>query len=114
MTGGLQEQVTDGKKWFGYGLQPASSAVIGSLQVPYIYEDRVSQEDFTNALKKAMEMRPAVYTKMAAAGIKHVETCYNFKDYEDNWVKLMDEFIEKHGSYETRKNYKRWHLLEVA
>jgi len=26
----------------------------------------------------------------------------------------MDEFIEKHGSYETRKNYKRWHLLEVA
>jgi len=82
--------------------------------VPYIYEDRVSQEDFTNALKKAMEMRPAVYTKMAAAGIKHVETCYNFKDYEDNWVKLMDEFIEKHGSYETRKNYKRWHLLEVA
>ena len=114
MTGGLQEQVTDGKKWFGYGLQPTSRAVIGSLQVPYIYEDRISQQDFNDALKKAMEMRPAVYTKMAAAGIKHVETHYNFKDYEDNWVKLMDKFIEKHGSYETRKNYKRWHLLEVA
>ena len=40
MTGGLQEQVTNGKEWFGWGIQPASKAVIGSLQVPYIYEDR--------------------------------------------------------------------------
>ena len=45
MTGGLQEQVTDGKKWFGIGIKPASKAVIGSQQVPYIYEDRVSEED---------------------------------------------------------------------
>ena len=114
MTGGLQEQLTDGKKWFGYGLEPTSKVVIGSLQVPYIYEDRISQEDFHSALKKAIEMRPTVYAKMAAAGIKHVQKNYNFDQYEENWVNLMDEFIEKHGSYETRKNYKRWHLLEVA
>ena len=43
MTGGLQEQVTDGKNWFGWGIKPASKAVIGSLQVPYIYEDRISK-----------------------------------------------------------------------
>ena len=40
MTGGLQEQVTDGQDWFGIGIQPASKAVIGSQDVPYIYEDR--------------------------------------------------------------------------
>ena len=43
MTGGLQEQVTDGKQWFGIGIEPASKAVIGSQQVPFSYEDRVSK-----------------------------------------------------------------------
>ena len=28
MTGGLQEQVTDGKSWFGIGLEPDSKAII--------------------------------------------------------------------------------------
>ena len=50
MTGGLQEQVTDGAEWFGVGIEPASKAVIGSLQVPYIHEDRVSKESFIDAL----------------------------------------------------------------
>ena len=30
MTGGLQEQVTNGKEWFGWGIQPCSKTVIGS------------------------------------------------------------------------------------
>ncbi len=43
MTGGLQEQVTDGEgNWFGMGIQPSSKAIIGSQQVPWIYEDRIS------------------------------------------------------------------------
>ena len=50
MTGGLQEQVTDGENWFGIGLEPTSKAIIGSQTVPYIYEDRLSQEVVVNAL----------------------------------------------------------------
>ena len=26
MTGGMQEQVTDGKNWFGFGIEPASKS----------------------------------------------------------------------------------------
>jgi glycosyltransferase involved in cell wall biosynthesis len=37
MTGGLQEQVTNGKDWFGWGIKPASKSVIGSLEVTYIF-----------------------------------------------------------------------------
>jgi len=114
MTGGMQEQVTDGKKWFGYGIQPVSKSVIGSLQVPYIYEDRISQEDFNITMKKALEIRPAAYKKMSAASVKHVEKNYSFQKFQQSWVELMDEIVEKHGSWETRKNYDRWHLLEVA
>ncbi len=56
MTGGLQEQVTDGKEWFGVGIEPCSKSLIGSQQVPYIYEDRISQEDFIEALNKIHSM----------------------------------------------------------
>ena len=51
MTGGLQEQVTNGADWFGIGLTPSSKSVIGSQPVPYIYEDRLNQEDIVNALR---------------------------------------------------------------
>jgi len=114
MTGGLQEQVTDGENWFGWGIQPSSKAVIGSLQVPYIYEDRINQKDFTEVLKKAMKLSPAKYKKMAKLGKDHVMKNYNFDDYEKGWVQLMDDIIERQGSWETRRGYKRWHLMEVA
>jgi glycosyltransferase involved in cell wall biosynthesis len=114
MTGGLQEQVTNGKEWFGWGIQPASKVVIGSLQVPYIYEDRISQEDFESCLTKAIKLPKTKYNKMSKAGIAHVKENYNFEDYEKSWVRLMDEFVKKHGSWETRKGYNRWHLVEVA
>jgi glycosyltransferase involved in cell wall biosynthesis len=114
MTGGLQEQVTDGENWFGFGLKPASKAVIGSLEVPYIYEDRISQKDFNVALKAALSLSPKVYKKMAIQGREYVKKNYSFEKYEERWVELMDNIVEKHGSWETRKGYKRWHLLEVA
>ena len=113
MTGGLQEQVTDGKNWFGWGIQPCSKAIIGSLQVPYIYEDRISQEDFNKVMKKALALSGPKYKKMAEMGLQHVKDNYNFEDYEKNWTSLIDEVIEENGSWETRKNYERWNLMEV-
>jgi glycosyltransferase involved in cell wall biosynthesis len=114
MTGGLQEQVTDGVQWFGRGIKIASASIIGSLQVPYIYEDRVSKEDTIDALKWALNVRPKIYKKMSQNGIRHVKNNYHFETYEKEWIRIMDDLLEKHGSWETRKGYERWHLLEVA
>jgi len=114
MTGGLQEQVTNGTEWFGWGIQPASKTVIGSLQVPYIYEDRISQSDFEKILNKALKCSKKVYKSMSVGGLKHVKENFSFENYERQWVELMDRVIEESGSWETRKNYKRWHLMEVA
>ena len=114
MTGGLQEQVTNGSDWFGWGIQPASKAVIGSLQVPYIYEDRITKEDFIKTLKKALRASSKNYKKMSTEGMKHVKENYNFETFEKSWVEVMDRVIKEHGSWETRKGYKTWHLMEVA
>ena len=114
MTGGLQEQVTDGKNWFGFGIEPCSKTVIGSLQVPYIYEDRISQRDFEKNLTKAIKLPIKKYKQMCSQGRRHVSKNYNFEQFEKSWSDLMDKTIEEHGSWETRKGYKRWHLMEVA
>tara|TARA_R110002124_G_scaffold147848_1_gene313253 strand:+ start:3633 stop:4967 length:1335 start_codon:yes stop_codon:yes gene_type:complete len=114
MTGGLQEQVTNGKDWFGWGIQPASKVVIGSLEVPYIYEDRIGQADFEKMLSKALNCSNKAYEKMSDSGIKHVRDNYNFDDFEKKWVNKIDDIVNKHGSWETRKNYKKWILKEVA
>ena len=114
MTGGLQEQVTNGADWFGWGIQPSSKSIIGSLQVPYIYEDRISQDDFEKTMTKALKQTTPKYKKMSQGGLEHVKNNFSFEKYEKQWVQFMDKVVQESGSWETRKNYKRWHLMEVA
>ena len=51
---------------------------------------------------------------MASQGRRHVLKSYNFETFEKSWVELMDNITTEMGSWETRKNYDRWHLMEVA
>ena len=113
MTGGLQEQVTDGEQWFGIGIEPASKALIGSQQVPYIYEDRISKEDFIAAMNKMYNMSEEERNDLGKAGRQHILKNYNFENYGSQWVKFMEDTHNKYGSWETRKNYKAWRLLEL-
>ena len=82
MTGGLQEQVTNGTDWFGWGIQPNSKSIIGSLQVPYIYEDRISQDDFEKTMTKALKQTRPKYKKMTQGGLKHIKQNFSFEKYE--------------------------------
>ena len=114
MTGGLKEQVTNGEKWFGVGIEPASSVVIGTQRIPYIYEDRISKEDFIAAMHKIMNLTEKEKTDMIQGGLTHIKENYSFENYTAQWVNLLEEIYENHGSWDTRKGYKRWHLLEAA
>jgi len=114
MTGGLQEQVTDGVNWFGIGLKPTSKAIIGSQQVPYIYEDRTSKEQFMSAMTKIYQMSPQARREMGLKGRNHVLKNYNFENFCSQWVDLFDGVVEKHGSWDNRKNYNGIYFGEVA
>jgi len=113
MTGGLQEQVTDGKEWFGVGIEPTSKAIIGSQQIPWIYEDRLGKEDVISAFMKIYELTKEQSTEIGALGRAHVLKNYNFKGFQETWVKAMTGIHEKYGSWESRKHYKRWELAEI-
>ena len=114
MTGGLQEQVTDGENWFGIGIEPSSKSIIGSQQVPYIREDRVNKQEFIDALLKIYHMSAEERAALGKAGRQHVMTNYNFQDFKKTWVEQMLYIHEKYGSWESRKNYTRWECKEVT
>jgi len=116
MTGGLQEQVTDGEEFFGVGITPVSRSVIGSQTVPYIYEDRINNVEFVDALEKMYKLwkeRPEEYAELGKKGRNHVLKNYNYEKFKDSWEKVLLEIHEKNGSWDNRKNHKSWELIEV-
>ena len=113
MTGGLQEQVTDGEEWFGIGIEPTSKAIIGSQEVPYIYEDRISEEAFVEALLKFYNMPQEERDEMGRKGRERVLKRNNLNNYVEEWDKLFTDVYENHGSWEKRKNYQGWKLKEI-
>ena len=114
MTGGLQEQVISGSEMFGVPLLPSSKSIIGSQDVPYIYEDRLNKDHFLSALSKIYDMGAVERRKLGMAGRKHVETNYNFETFNNTWVSFMDKIHEEEGSWENRKNYNGVRFVEVA
>ena len=114
MTGGLQEQVVLGSDATGIALIPESKAVIGSQDVPYIYEDRLSEAQVVNALKKMLALGKKGRKEMGLKGREHVMKNYNFETFNKQWVDIMTEVHEEHGSWDTRTNYQGIRFLEVA
>ena len=113
-TGGLQEQVTNGKESFGIGLEPVSRAIIGSQNVPYIFEDRVSEEQVVSAMEEMYNKSKEELKKLGSLGRQHVLENYSWKKFNERWPALMKEVHERNGSWDTRKNYSRWENKEVA
>jgi hypothetical protein len=108
MTGGLQEQITDGNEEFGISLIPTSKSVIGSQQVPYIYEDRVNKMQFHSALSKIYKMGAEERKRLGRLGRQHVEKNYNFITLQSKWVEIIDQVLEK------RKDYNGIRFKEIA
>ena len=114
LTGGLQEQVTNGTDWFGIGIEPTSKAVIGSQEIPWIYEDRLSEEVVVGALEELYNKSAEERATMGIKGRQHVLENYNFKNYCEGWDNFLTAIHEEEGSWDTRKGHKRWDLLEIV
>ena len=101
------------EEMFGFGIVPSSKAVIGSQQVPYIHEDRISKEAFLNAITTMYELDPEERQEMGRKGRQHIMKNYNLEKNMQHWDDLLTMVSEKYGSWDTRKNYKSWELIEV-
>ena len=113
MTGGLQEQIKDGDEKFGIPLYPASKAIIGSQQIPWIYEDRINGDEFINALEQMFNFTKEQRHEMGKLGREYVLKNYNFETFNSSWVDLMLKLHEEEGSWSTRK-YNGWSIEEIV
>jgi len=114
MTGGLQEQITDGLDWFGVPLYASSKAIIGSQDVPYIYEDRLDKKQFFSAMDKMMALGAKGRKEMGMKGRAHVMKNYNFTNFNASWIENLLTLHEEGGSWETRNYQQGIRFKEVA
>jgi len=112
ITGGLQDQLTDGEDWYGIGIEPASKAIIGSQEVPWIYEDRLNGNDVVDALVKMYELGDEERKALGLKGQAYVEKTFNFDKYAETWDDLIMRLHEEHGSWETRTGYQPYEVRE--
>ena len=132
MTGGLQEQVTSIKTVsqastlkrnsksdkitvyeHGIGIEPSSKAIIGSQEVPFIYEDRLDGSDVSKAMMMMYELGKEKRKELGANGRKHVIENYGFEKFAKSWEQFITKVHKDCGSWETRKNYKAWELMKL-
>jgi glycosyltransferase involved in cell wall biosynthesis len=112
-TGGLQDQVRDENgNLFGIEIEPSSRSVIGSQEVPFIYEDRINQEQMVGAFKTFSEIPKETRKLIGQAGRQHVINNFNFTDFIDRWDKIMTDTYNK-GVWDQRE-YKGWELKEIV
>jgi len=111
-TGGIQDQLTDGKETFGFLLEPSATAIIGSQDVPYIYEDRVSKKDVIDSMIKIHNMTREERKNIGKKGHDFVSKNFNFDNFISSWDKILSDVHKKNGSWENRKNYISWTLKE--
>jgi len=114
LTGGLQDQVMTPLGPAGIGLSPVSKSIIGSQEVPYIYEDRISANQFKNALSQMYDGGQEFRMELGQIGRDHIMTNFNFSDFEEKWVNTMLKLHKDHGSWETRRNHNGIVFKEVA
>ncbi len=114
MTGGLQEQVIGPEGENGVAIFPSSKSVIGSQQVPYIYEDRISKQSFHAALDKLYFIDEDSRRELGNKGLRHVRENYSFDKFCKQWVDTLLDLHEKHGSWDNRKGYNGIVFREVA
>jgi len=108
LTGGMQDQITDGTTTFGIGIDPVSKAVIGSQNVPYIYEDRLSEADVVNAMKEMFYKSQAERDELGRLGREYVLKQFNFETFLDRWDTLLTKIYDEKGSWENRAGYKSY------
>ena len=111
-TGGLQDQIKDGEKLFGIEIIPTSRAVIGSQEVPFIYEDRISDEQFVGALETFGNIPIEQRELIGQAGRQHVIENFSFETFISQWDEIFTNTNNNKGSWPNRA-YKSWELKGI-
>ena len=108
-TGGLTRQVVDHRDESenGVALDVTHQTLVGSQQVPYIYEDYCSAQQTADALMKMYEMPKEEREALGAKARSYVQSEFALQDTIDQWDESLLELMEN-----WQKRYKPWSIKE--
>lgn len=120
MTGGLQFQMGDwwdglkdfsnqdkltaiaksrksSHRWWGAPVYPAARNLVGSQSVPYIYDDRINNDDVADALEKVYDMGRARRRKLGLQAREWAMERFGMSVLADGWSKGLTKAIADHA-----------------
>lgn len=121
MTGGLQFQIGDwwcdqsdfsdqdhltclarsrrnSHRWWGVPVFPVARNLVGSQQVPYIYDDRVSDRQVADALEKVFKMGRTQRRRIGLEAREWAMEKFGMNSLRDGWVNGIETAIAHHAS----------------
>lgn len=121
MTGGLQFQIGDwwcdqsdfsdqdkltklararrnSHRWWGVPVFPITRNLVGGQQVPYIYDDRVSDQQVADALEKMFRMGRAARRKLGLEAREWALKHFGMRTLCEGWVNAIESAISRHAS----------------
>lgn len=121
MTGGLQFQIGDWwcdqtdfsdqdrltkiarqrkstHRWWGQPVFPAARSRVGSQTVPYIFDDRVNNDDVASALEKVFRMGRAQRRKLGLEAREWAIENFGMQGMIDGWQKALEAAMSQHES----------------
>jgi glycosyltransferase involved in cell wall biosynthesis len=119
MTGGLQFQIGDWwqdlkdfsdqdkltkiarqrrstHRWWGQPVFPAARNRVGSQSVPYIYDDRVNDDDVAAALEKVFRMGRSERKKLGLQAREWAIKTFGMQEMIDGWRNGLEHAISQH------------------
>jgi glycosyltransferase involved in cell wall biosynthesis len=112
-TGGLTRQVVDHRdeSQNGIALEVELSSLVGSQNVPYIYEDYVSTDTVSDAILKMYTMPSAEKAKLSKKCEDYAKSEFNHQKTIDDWDSTLAKTVEnwKEGKSTTT----RFELIEI-
>jgi len=108
-TGGLTRQVVDHRDGShnGVALDVELKTLVGSQQVPYIYEDYVSCETVAKSFMKMFELSDVEKKALSRKVREYVKSEFDYDTTVDLWDKTMTRTLE---SFPSRKS---WRISKV-
>ena len=109
-TGGLWRQVEDHRDGThnGIALDVEFKSMVGSQNVPFIFEDYVSAETIANAFMEMYEMGPEERSRLGKKARDYVQSEFHLDTTIDLWHNTLTDL---HNNW--KENQKRWVLKEI-
>jgi len=109
-TGGLTRQVEDHRDGSqnGVALDVELRTLVGSQQVPYIYEDYVSNETTSKAIMKIYNLDEDEREELSNKVIDYVNSEFNHQTMIDKWDTTLSSLIDN-----WKDNYKRFEITTL-